>query len=207
MVTIALIVVNAAVWAYELSLPEPFLQQLFFQAGAVPIRFTGQPYETALDLPPAPLTALTCMFVHGGWWHVIGNMWFLWVFGDNVEDAFGKVLFPVFYLLTGLAATAVHVLADPTSVQPVVGASGAISGVLGAYAVLYPRARVHTLLVLFIFIRTVYLPAILFLGIWFAFQFLSLGEGGVAWWAHIGGFAAGALIALALRAGRSRRRA
>jgi len=195
------------VWAYELSLQPEFLQQFFFQAGAVPIRFTGQPYQTALDLPPAPLTALTSMFVHGGWMHVLSNMWFLWVFGDNVEDAFGKLLFPAFYLITGLAATGVHIWADPTSVQPVVGASGAISGVLGAYAVLFPRARVYTVVLIIIIIRAFYLPAILFLGLWFGLQFLSLGQAGVAWWAHIGGFVAGAGIAAAARAGGLRRRA
>jgi membrane associated rhomboid family serine protease len=144
------------------------------------------------------------MFMHAGWMHVISNMWFLWVFGDNVEDFFGPTLYLPFYVFTGLAATATHIAFDASSVIPVVGASGAVSGVLGAYVVLYPRARVYTFVWIIIFIKTFYLPAWVFLGLWIGMQFFSLGDAGVAWWAHIGGFAAGAVIALGARAGGRR---
>ena len=141
------------------------------------------------------------MFLHGGWLHLLGNMWFLWLFGDNVEDAMGHVRFAVFYLLCGLAAFAAQALADPTSAIPMVGASGAIGGVLGAYARLYPRARVHVLGLFFIFVRRFVVPAVVVLGYWFLLQVLSglpaLGSpaaGGVAFWAHVGGFLAGLVL-------------
>jgi len=146
------------------------------------------------------LSLLSSMFMHGGWMHIVGNMWFLWVFGDNVEDVMGPVRFVVFYLLCGLAAAATQIAADPTSTAPMVGASGAIGGVMGAYARLYPHARVATLLVLGFFITRIWVPAFLMLGYWFLIQVLSslpaLGsrQGGVAFWAHIGGFIAGILL-------------
>lgn len=202
LVTVALIGANLAVWVYELTLGPDFLQQLILQAGAIPARLTGGDAVEVVDALPAPATLVTSMFLHGGWMHVLGNMWFLWVFGDNVEDAFGPLLYPVFYLLTGVAATATHTAFEVESAVPVVGASGAVSGVLGAYAVLFPQARVYTYVWIILIIRTFHLPAWIFLGLWFAYQFVSLGQGGVAWWAHIGGFGAGAGIALAVRAGR-----
>jgi membrane associated rhomboid family serine protease len=138
------------------------------------------------------------MFMHGSWLHLLSNMWFLWLFGDNVEDAMGHARFALFYLLCGLAAFAAQALSDSASAIPMVGASGAIGGVLGAYARLYPRARVHVFGVFFIFVRRFVVPAALVLGMWFALQVLSglpaLGAptaGGVAFWAHIGGFVAG----------------
>jgi len=149
---------------------------------------------------PTWFMPLTSMFLHGGWLHLIGNMWFLWIFGNNVEDSMGHWRFAVFYLVCGLAASALQVLSDPDSGVPVVGASGAIGGVMGAYVVLYPRVRVHMLLFFgFFFYRTV-VPAFFMLGYWFLIQLLggyaSLGGGGVgtAFWAHIGGFAAGAAL-------------
>ncbi len=202
--TVAIIVANAAVWLYELSLGDQFLEQFFFQAGAIPARFTGAAPVAVPDAYPAMATLVSSMFMHGGWMHIVSNMWFLWVFGDNVEDFFGPMLYVAFYVLTGLAATATHILFEGASIVPVVGASGAVSGVLGAYVVLYPKARVHTFIWIIIIIRTFYLPAWIFLGLWIGMQFFSLGQGGVAWWAHIGGFAAGAVIALASRAGGRR---
>jgi membrane associated rhomboid family serine protease len=162
----------------------------------------GVPFGEVL----APL--VTAMFLHGGFLHVIGNMLFLWVFGDNVEDRFGHVGFLAFYLLAGVAANYAHVLINPASVVPTIGASGAVAGVLGAYILFYPGARVVTLVPLGFFLQVVELPAFLFLGIWFLIQFasgfFSLGtgmanSGGVAWWAHVGGFAAGFLLAVPSR--------
>src|SRR5256712_3523935 len=144
---------------------------------------------------------LASMFMHGGWFHVLGNMWFLWVFGNNIEDSMGHGRFVVFYLVCGAAAAAAQALADPRSAVPMVGASGAISGVLGGYLLLYPRVRVHTLITLGFFITTVALPAYVILGYWFLLQLLmgtvgalSQAQGGVAFWAHVGGFVAGLVL-------------
>jgi membrane associated rhomboid family serine protease len=140
------------------------------------------------------------MFLHGGWLHLIGNMWFLWVFGNNVEDSMGRVRYLVFYLLCGIGAAAVQSLLDPSSPIPMVGASGAISGVMGAYVLLYPRVQVHMLVVLVIFITRIRVPAYLMLGYWFLLQLfggaMTAGseDGGVAFWAHVGGFVAGAAL-------------
>ena len=156
--------------------------------------------ETAvciLDGAGRPTTLITSMFMHGGWFHLIGNMWFLWVFGDNVEDVMGPFRFVAFYLLCGLTAAAAQIATDLNSTIPMVGASGAIGGVMGAYALLFPRARVNTLIFLGFFITTIQVPAVYMLGYWFVLQLLgglpALGSsgGGVAFWAHIGGFAGG----------------
>ncbi|MGV8072945.1 MAG: rhomboid family intramembrane serine protease [Syntrophobacteraceae bacterium] len=147
---------------------------------------------------------ITSMFMHGGWFHLIGNMWFLAVFGDNVEDALGSLRFILFYLLCGVAAAALQVATDPGSVLPMVGASGAISGVMGAYAVLYPRAPVHVIVFLGFFITKIVVPAFLMLGYWFLIQLLGgipalAGTGGgIAFWAHLGGFLAGAILSKVL---------
>ena len=149
------------------------------------------------------MTILTSMFMHGSWMHLIGNMWFLWVFGNNIEDSMGHMRFIIFYLLCGVLASLTHIVTDPGSAVPTVGASGAISGVMGAYMVLYPKVRVHTLIFLVFYIRVFLLPAWVLLAQWFVIQLVSgagtLGAegGGVAFWAHIGGFVAGlALIKL-----------
>jgi membrane associated rhomboid family serine protease len=145
------------------------------------------------------------MFLHGGWLHIIGNLWFLAVFGDNVEDAMGRIRFVFFYLLCGLGAAGAQILSDPSSQIPMVGASGAIGGVLGAYAFLFPRARVQTLIFLGFFIQRITVPAYFMLGYWFLLQFLgaipSMGGhgGGVAFWAHIGGFVTGAVLMFLFR--------
>lgn len=142
---------------------------------------------------------ITSMFLHGGWMHLIGNMWFLWIFGNNVEDSMGRLRFLAFYLLTGLAAALGQVIASPDSIIPMVGASGAISGVMGAYLVLYPRVRVYALVPIFIFFTSIALPAWAMLGYWFFIQLVSglvsnSEMGGVAFWAHIGGFVAGLVL-------------
>src|SRR6266511_6349611 len=164
----------------------------------------GEHLECVITNQPHYWTILTSMFMHGGWFHLLGNMWFLWVFGNNIEDAMGHGRFVVFYLLCGVCAAALQMLVQPHSAVPMVGASGAISGVMGAYILLYPRVRVHTLLPLGIFVTTVVLPAYVILGYWFLYQVLlgtvgalSHMEGGVAFWAHVGGFLAG-LVAVKL---------
>ena len=169
---------------------------------------TAQGTEVVIEQHPLipsavpPLAALlTCIFLHGGWMHFIGNMWFLYVFGDNVEDRLGHVGFLLMYLATGVLASLAHFLASPESSVPTIGASGAIAGVMGAYALLYPHAKVQAIVPLIVVVQMFVLPAPLFLGVWFAFQtFSGLTQsgagGGVAWWAHIGGFVAGAGIAL-----------
>lgn len=151
---------------------------------------------------PAWLTLLTCIFLHGGWMHFLGNMWFLWIFGDNVEDRFGHVGYLLFYLLSGVAASVAHLMSAPDSVMPTIGASGAIAGVMGAYLISYPHARVLAAIPIFFYIEMVVLPAPIFLGIWLLIQLFqgvssitAVETTGVAWWAHIGGFAAGAAIA------------
>lgn len=145
---------------------------------------------------PSWLTLLTCVFLHGGWMHFLGNMWFLYIFGDNVEDRFGHVMFLLFYLGSGVAASLAHYLADSSSMVPTIGASGAIAGVMGAYFVFYPKAQVLSVIPLGPILQTFTLPAPLFLGIWFAIQVFqgafTAGGAGVAWWAHIGGFVVGA---------------
>ena len=209
-VTMAFIAINVAVWVLVqgMGAMQPFLDSLCGY-GSVPGVLTGAIAEGAhLDLEGNTCrvgvrrwpTVLTSMFMHGGWMHLIGNMWFLWVFGNNIEDSMGHGRFIVFYLLTGAFATAAHVATDPGSAVPVVGASGAISGVMGAYLVLYPRVRVHTLFFLIVFIRVIPIRAWVMLAYWFFIQLvygaasLGMGGGGVAFWAHVGGFVAGLVL-------------
>jgi membrane associated rhomboid family serine protease len=176
------------------------------QTAAAGTRFQAGP-ETVCVLGDASTwyTPLTSMFMHGGWFHLLGNMWFLYIFGNNVEDSMGHARFLVFYLLCGLAAAGLQTFTDPSSTIPMVGASGAIGGVMGAYVVLYPRVRVHMLVFLGFFVTTFAVPAIFMLGYWFVLQLLSgamsIGAqgGGVAFWAHVGGFVAGALLVLVFR--------
>ncbi|MFM2097251.1 MAG: hypothetical protein RIS70_4375 [Planctomycetota bacterium] len=169
------------------------------------VQIRGRVYEREREIVASPipnwLTLLTCIFLHGGWLHFLGNMWFLFIFGDNVEDRLGRALYLFFYLISGVAASFVHLITNTGSGVPTVGASGAIAGVMGAYFVLFPHARVLSIVPLFVFVQVVNLPASLFLGIWFVIQFFqgtlaitSSETGGVAWWAHIGGFAVGFLV-------------
>jgi membrane associated rhomboid family serine protease len=188
-ITITIIVLNALAWLLELSMNERTLTQFLYVYGVVPADFS------------AP-TLITSMFLHGSWSHVIGNMWYLWIFGDNVEDRVGHGRFIVFYLLCGIAAAMGQILMDPSSELPTIGASGAIAGVMGAYFVLYPHSRVLTLIP-WIFIQIVEVPAIILLGFWFLMQFLSAGAiavtanshggGGVAFAAHVAGFIVGVI--------------
>jgi membrane associated rhomboid family serine protease len=194
--TVAIIALNALVFWHELSLGSPRQAELFFANFAL----------TPADLTHAPSpdsyrTIFTSMFLHGGWMHIIGNMLYLWIFGNNVEDSVGHFKFIIFYLLGGVAAAATQVAIAPNSTVPMIGASGAVSGVLGAYLLLLPRARVMVLFPIWIFWRVFYVPAVLMLVFWFGMQLLSgLAvlqmnlNGGVAFWAHVGGFVAGVLL-------------
>ncbi len=200
-VTVLLIVANIGVFLYQLSLPPQAALALVHRFGMVPGELTGL---AALPSGTALLGVFTSMFLHGGWFHLAGNLWYLWLFGDNVEDRMGHLRFFAFYLVCGVAAAVVHVLSDPGATIPAIGASGAISGVLGAYLVFYPFARILTLVPLFLLWPVVELPALLVLGSWFLVQILNGAAsfsisngtmGGVAWWAHVGGFAAGMVLA------------
>lgn len=181
------------------------LQASVCRWGVIPGQLTGA--SSPVALPPGVTcgegggiaTVVTSMFLHGSWAHLIGNLWFLWIFGNNVEDSMGHLRFLVFYLLTGVAAVGAQAWADPGSPLPMVGASGAISGIMGAYLVLYPRARVSTLFIIIILIQVVWIPAWVMLGYWFLVQFMAGATqpsegGGVAFWAHVGGFVAGVLL-------------
>lgn len=202
-VTVALILLNGLVFIYELSLGRKMLTQLFFDFGVVPSFFLNPDYWRASGLAAGLLPLASSMFLHGGWLHFLGNMLYLWVFGDNIEDRVGHIRFLFFYLICGLAAAFLHIFTNPSSSLPTVGASGAIAGVLGAYLILFPGARILTLVPIFFFFQLIELPALIFLGFWFVMQFfsgaisLTAGEtqmGGTAWWAHIGGFVAGMLM-------------
>ena len=184
-ITVTIIILNALAWFYELALPRDVLPLFLQFYGVVPADLTAT-------------TLVSSMFLHGSWSHVIGNMWYLWIFGDNVEDRVGHGRFIVFYLLCGMAAGLGQIAMDPSSTLPTIGASGAIAGVMGAYFVLYPRSRVLTLIPLIIFWEIIELPAIVLLGFWFLMQLFSAGAiavtanssggGGVAFMAHVAGF-------------------
>jgi membrane associated rhomboid family serine protease len=217
-VTVALIGLNVAAWLLVQGMgAEPHLSKSVCELGLIPGEFLGLippgyavPVSETMACVVAPdhsewYTPVTSMFLHGGWLHLIGNMWFLWLFGNNVEDSMGHFRYVAFYLLSGIAAAAAQTIVNPTSPIPMVGASGAISGVMGAYVVLYPRVRVHMLVVLGFFITRIAVPAYLMLGYWFLLQVLgglpTLGDetGGVAFWAHAGGFIAGAVLVLVFK--------
>ena len=193
----SIIVLNSLVFLYQLILPPAALQSFIRTFGMVPSHIS-------LANPASFATLFTNMFLHGGWFHIISNMWVLYIFGDNVEDRMGSGRYLVFYLLSGLAANLLQLFFSPGSNVPTIGASGAIAGVLGGYFLLFPRARVITLILLFIFPWFVEIPAVIFLGFWFVTQLFSglssLGTaagmemGGIAWWAHVGGFVFGLLL-------------
>ena len=194
-----LIAANAVVFFYELSLG-PQLDKFYINYGLVPSRYFEMVAQHT-DPITRYLPFFTSMFIHGGWLHIIGNMWFLFIFGDNVEDRLGHRRYFFFYMLSGLAAAALQVSLSSGSSIPTIGASGAISGVLGAYLVLFPRAKIVTLIPIFFIFDIIDISAILFIGFWFLMQFFSgirsAGldtSGGIAWWAHVGGFLAGILM-------------
>ena len=213
-VTLLLIAVNAAAFVYQLSLGSgPGLTGFFYEFGLVPRALLSLGYWQESGILPGLAPFLTSMFLHGGWMHFLGNMLYLWVFGDNVEDWLGRLRFLLFYLVCGLLAALLQIAVHPGSPIPMIGASGAISGVLAAYLVLFPRARVLTFVPILFFFYLVRLPALIFLGLWFLLQFFNgavsltsgdLSMGGTAWWAHIGGFVAGLVLVLKRR--KSRRR-
>lgn len=215
-VTRALILVNVLVFLFELALPEQGVERVFYLFGIVPARFTHPDWAAAVGFPVDhywPL--LTHQFLHGGWLHLISNMWALWIFGDNVEDRMGRLRFAVFYLACGVVAGLTQLLTNPGSTVPSVGASGAIAGVLGAYLLLFPTARVVVLVPVFFLPFFFELPAVFYLGVWFVTQLFSgtlalaspEAVGGIAWWAHVGGFLAGmVLCGLFVRRRISRRR-
>jgi membrane associated rhomboid family serine protease len=187
-ITVIIILLNALAWFFELAVPRELLPAFLQTYGVVPGGFHAA-------------TLLTSMFLHGSWMHIIGNMWYLWIFGDNVEDRVGHGRFIVFYLLCGMTAGIAQIVMEPGSMLPTIGASGAIAGVMGAYFVLYPRSRVITLIPLFVFWQVIELPAVVLLGFWFLMQLFSAGAvavtagangaGGVAFAAHVAGFLVG----------------
>ena len=215
-VTFFLIGLNVAAWVLVQGMgSEPNLSASVCQLGLIPGEALGRlppgtevPGSAALPCTTGAsgwYNVFSSMFLHGGWLHLIGNVWFLWVFGNNVEDSMGRFRFLVFYLLTGVAAAAAQAAVNPDSAIPMVGASGAISGVMGAYIVLYPRVKVHMLIFLGIFITRIAVPAVFMLGYWFLLQLvggiptLKSESGGVAFWAHAGGFVAGMASVLLFR--------
>lgn len=200
--TIALIIVNVLVFVYEFIQPDQG-QRVVMQFGFIPVELTQGLELTPHTSFPSIATIFTSMFLHGSWMHLIGNMLYLWIFGNNVEDLLGPIWFVLFYLLAGAGAVLLFVLTGPNSQIPMVGASGAISGVLGLYALKWPKARVMTAITLGFFIRMVWIPALAVLGIWFLMQllfaFMSSGNeasGGVAYMAHVGGFLVGLIAAM-----------
>jgi len=196
-VTIGLISLNTLVFILQAFHPVG-MEEIVFAYGAVPSYLLG--FKDVQPIHPI-LTLFTSMFMHGGLFHLAGNMLYLWIFGNNIEDKLGHIRFIIFYLLSGVVAAFSHAITEPSSMIPMIGASGAVSGILGAYLLLFPRARVHTLIFLGFFIQVIRLPALIVLGFWFIIQFinsiLSKGleaQGGVAWFAHIGGFLFGLLM-------------
>lgn len=204
-ITITLIVINVIAFVYEFIQPDQG-QRVVIQFGFIPVELTKGIELTPELYFPSIGTIFTSMFLHGGWMHLIGNMLYLWIFGNNVEDLLGPVWFILFYLLAGVGAVMLFVLTGPNSQVPMVGASGAISGVLGLYALKWPKARIMTAITLGFFIRMVWIPALAVLGIWFLMQLLfalassgNEASGGVAYMAHVGGFLMGLLAALVIK--------
>jgi membrane associated rhomboid family serine protease len=202
-VTRALILINVVIFFFEVALPKETLEQMVYLFGIVPARFTHPDWAASVGFPVGSYwSLLTHQFLHGGWLHIISNMWALWIFGDNVEDAMGQSRFAVFYLLCGVLAGATHILIQPDLTIPSLGASGAIAGVLAAYFLLYPTAWIVVLFPIFFIPFFFEVPAVLYLGIWFVTQLfsgtLSLASpqqmGGIAFWAHVGGFIAGLIL-------------
>ncbi len=201
-ITYGLIAINVVVFLFELMLG-PNVDSLYMTLGAVPARVTDP-----VNHPLAGLTLFTSIFIHGGWAHLLGNMLYLWIFGDNVEDILGRVGYPIIYIAAGVVAGLMQIFVAPSSPVPAIGASGAIAGVLAIYLVLFPRAPVRVLIPFFYMIRIVRMPAMIVLGMWFIIQLfngvmslgtMSVATGGVAWFAHIGGFISGLLVGFVLR--------
>ena len=203
LVTVFLIITNVVVFIYQISLRDN-LTPFFNRYALIPARIVFFGESPGISLRSIFFPFFTSMFLHGGWFHVIGNMWYLWIFGDNIEDRLGHVRFFIFYLVCGIGAAVAHVILNPNATVPCVGASGAIAGVLGAYLILFPFARVVTLVPILFYLTVIEIPAVILLVFWFVLQFFSgtlsivtaaqTGGGGVAWWAHVGGFIAGMIL-------------
>ena len=201
--TWALIILNGVIFLLEISIPKDILGTVFYHFGLVPARYSYPRWAYIHGLPfDDYLSFLTNMFLHGGWLHIIGNMWFLHLFGSTLEDRLGHGRFLIFYLLSGIAASVIYFMVDIHSTLPAFGASGAIAGVMGAYIVTFPRARIVTLILIFFIPIFVEISAFVYIGLWFLMQLISgtltLGSpeagGGVAWWGHIGGFVVGTVL-------------
>jgi len=196
-VNTAIIIVNIAAFFLELSKGDQ-LRQFIFTYGLVPARYTIPSMASYFTTGQQAFSFLSFMFIHGGFLHLLGNMWSLYIFGDNVEDRLGSSRYLLFYLLCGFTSGLAHLVINWHSQVPTIGASGAIAGVMGAYMISFPRSRILTLIPMFIFFPLVEVPAVFFLGVWFIFQFLNAastaGQGGIAWWAHIGGFIFGIIF-------------
>jgi membrane associated rhomboid family serine protease len=203
LITVVLIGINILVYVYQLTLSSQGLETFLFRYGAIPARlihpFVGNQYSP--QTIPYALTIFSAMFLHGGLIHLLGNMLYLWIFGKNVEDFLGHAKFIFFYLIAGFFAAFIHTLSDLDSFIPMIGASGAIAGVLGAYLILFPRANVSTLFIFIIFFKIIKVPAVLILGLWFLVQVANAGTGGgsVAWYAHVGGFLTGVVLILTFK--------
>jgi hypothetical protein len=194
-VNLSIIVVNGIAFFWQL-LQGPRLKEAFFLYGIVPLRYSNPELSAQFTFLEQAFPFISSVFLHGGLFHILGNMWFLYIFGDNIEDRLGHIRYLIFYFLCGIAAGLIHLYTNWGSELPTIGASGAISGIMGAYLLLYPRSRIYTLIPIFFFFQFVEIPAFIFLGYWLLIQVLSAGltpkgVGGVAWWAHIGGFVVG----------------
>jgi len=211
-VNIFLIVTNISVFIYMNYVALVATRSIIFKLGFIPYELSHFVDVNPKNLVPIPLTIFTAMFMHGGWLHLLSNMLYLWIFGDNIEDVLGHVKYLFFYVMCGIAATLVHGFININSQIPTLGASGAIAGVLGAYIFLFPKARIKTLVILFVFIQIVHIPAVIMLGYWFLLQVLSAyaehgsrSGGGIAWFAHIGGFVAGLVLIIMMKKSRRNR--
>lgn len=210
-INMTLILTNIIVFIYQHFFVAGGSERLFYQLGCIPYEFSHFIDIHPPSLVPVPFTMLTSMFMHGGWTHILSNMLFLWIFGDNIEDILGHFRYLWFYILCGFAASLLHILTNINSQIPSVGASGAIAGVMGAYIFMFPMVRIKTLLILGIFIHVARIPAVFILGYWMLIQFLSafaeLGGGvgsGIAWFAHIGGFVSGFFLIIKMKKRRGR---
>ncbi|KPK24531.1 MAG: hypothetical protein AMK69_15955 [Nitrospira bacterium SG8_3] len=211
-VNTCLILTNFFVFVYQNFFAPGGPEALIPRLGAIPYEVINAVDLNPKNLVPVPLTLVTSMFIHGGWLHLLSNMLYLWIFGDNVEDMLGHLKYLCFYLICGVMASLTHAFVNLSSQVPVVGASGAIAGVLGAYIFLFPKARIRTVLILLIFVRVVRVPAVVLLGYWILIQILSgmtdcgsLTRTGIAWFAHVGGFGAGFILIMMMRKRRGRR--
>ena len=209
LVTIGIILANVLIFFHQITLDFAANQRFVFQWGAIPYQITHGKVLHVVPSIPLPLTIFSSMFLHGGFLHLFGNMLYLWIFGNNIEDTLGHFRFFLFYLVCGLLAALVQIISDPNLKVPMVGASGAIAGILGAYVLLFPGARILTLFFFFIFVKLIRIPALIILGFWFFIQLLSVGGANVsnvAFFAHIGGFLGGLILVKVFQPRQSRGR-